>query len=38
METGELMAVINDGHLQVMRVAATGALAGLEGDPARRLQ
>jgi alanine dehydrogenase len=28
METAELLAIINDGHLQVMRVAATGALGG----------
>jgi alanine dehydrogenase len=28
LETGEPLAIINDGHLQVMRVGATSALAG----------
>ena len=28
LETGELAAIINDGHLQLMRVSATSALAG----------
>ena len=28
LETGEPLAIVNDGHLQVMRVGATSALAG----------
>lgn len=28
LETGELTAILNDGHLQLMRVSATSALAG----------